>query len=49
VVYTQSKFVRKIPHSYPGQVKYRQERTVFITPDVALINRLLQTGKASEG
>jgi predicted ribosome quality control (RQC) complex YloA/Tae2 family protein len=49
VVYTQSKFVRKIPQSYPGHVNYRQERTVFITPENALIGRLLQTAKTPEG
>lgn len=41
VVYTQCKFVRKIPQSYPGHVNYRQEKTVFITPEPALIERLL--------
>lgn len=41
VIYTQCKFVRKIPHSYPGHVNYRQEKTVFITPELAIIERLL--------
>jgi predicted ribosome quality control (RQC) complex YloA/Tae2 family protein len=41
VIYTQSKFVRKIPQSYPGHVNYRQEKTVFITPDNVLLARLL--------
>ncbi len=41
VVYTQCKFVRKIPQSYPGHVNYRQEKTVFITPDPALLAKLL--------
>jgi predicted ribosome quality control (RQC) complex YloA/Tae2 family protein len=43
VVYTQSKYVRKIPQSYPGHVNYRQEKTVFITPDEVLLERLLAT------
>lgn len=42
VIYTQCKYVRKIPHSYPGHVNYRQEKTVFISPDAALIERLLE-------
>lgn len=33
VIYTESRYVRKIPGSYPGHVNYRNERTVFITPD----------------
>jgi predicted ribosome quality control (RQC) complex YloA/Tae2 family protein len=41
VIYTQSKFIRKIPHSYPGHVNYRQEKTLFITPDPLLLERLL--------
>jgi predicted ribosome quality control (RQC) complex YloA/Tae2 family protein len=41
VVYTQAKFVRKIPNSYPGHVNYRQEQTVFITPEPALVQELL--------
>jgi predicted ribosome quality control (RQC) complex YloA/Tae2 family protein len=43
VVYTQSKYVRKIPQSYPGHVNYRQEKTVFITPDETLLQQLLST------
>lgn len=46
VVYTESKYVRKIPQSYPGHVNYRQEQTVFITPDPALLDRLLQAAPA---
>ncbi len=42
VVYTECRYVRKIPQSYPGHVNYRQEKTVFITPDPALLDRLLQ-------
>jgi predicted ribosome quality control (RQC) complex YloA/Tae2 family protein len=42
VIYTECKFVRKIPHSYPGHVNYREEQTVFITPDPTLVNRLLE-------
>jgi predicted ribosome quality control (RQC) complex YloA/Tae2 family protein len=41
VVYTQCKHVRKIPQSYPGHVNYRQEQTVFISPDPALIEKLI--------
>lgn len=48
VVYTQSKFVRKIPHSYPGHVNYRQEQTVFITPDDAVLAPVLRTAKTPE-
>lgn len=42
VIYTPCKFVRKIPHSYPGHVNYRHEKTIFITPDPALLATLLQ-------
>jgi predicted ribosome quality control (RQC) complex YloA/Tae2 family protein len=31
VIYTESRFVRKIPGSYPGHVTYQKEKTVFIT------------------
>jgi predicted ribosome quality control (RQC) complex YloA/Tae2 family protein len=48
VIYTQSKFVRKIPQSYPGHVNYRQERTVFITPDESVLTQLLETVKTPE-
>ncbi|WP_373531595.1 NFACT family protein [Vampirovibrio sp.] len=41
VVYTQCKHVRKIPQSYPGHVNYREEQTVFISPDAALIEKLM--------
>lgn len=41
VVYTPCKYVRKIPQSYPGHVNYRQEQTVFISPDAALVERLM--------
>ncbi len=41
VTYTQSRYVRKIPHSYPGHVTYRQEKTLFITPDPARLTSLL--------
>lgn len=47
VIYTQSKHVRKIPQSYPGHVNYKQEKTVFITPDPKLLESLLQ--RASHG
>ena len=32
VVYTLGKFVRAIPHSYPGHVSHSQETSVFIAP-----------------
>lgn len=32
VIYTSIRYVRKIPHSYPGHVTYREEKTVFVTP-----------------
>jgi len=41
VIYTQSRYVKKIPHSYPGHVNYREEKTIFITPDLARIEKLL--------
>ena len=41
VVYTQLKHVRRIPGSYPGHVNYKHEKTVFMTPDEALIQPLL--------
>ncbi len=42
VIYTQCKYVRKIPGSYPGHVNYYHEKTVFITPEPDLLNQLLQ-------
>ena len=47
VIYTQIKFVRKIPQSYPGHVNYRQEKTVFITPDPVLLAQLGQLSGAA--
>lgn len=41
VLYTEAKYVRKIPDSYPGHVTYKQEKTVFITVQEDLIDRLL--------
>ncbi len=41
VIYTSIRYVRKIPGSYPGHVNYRQEQSVFITPDRDLLNGLL--------
>jgi predicted ribosome quality control (RQC) complex YloA/Tae2 family protein len=41
VVYTRHRFVRKIPASYPGHVTYREEKTVFVSVDEALVRRLL--------
>ncbi|HEY9746318.1 MAG TPA: NFACT family protein [Oculatellaceae cyanobacterium] len=48
VIYTQCKYIRKIPHSYPGHVNYRGEQTVFITPDPALVERLIHPPAESE-
>ncbi len=47
VIYTQSKHVRKIPQSYPGHVNYKQEKTVFITPDPQLLETLLESAAAT--
>jgi predicted ribosome quality control (RQC) complex YloA/Tae2 family protein len=49
VIYTQAKFVRKIPGSYPGHVNYRQEQTVFISPDSALVESLTQANPTKGG
>ncbi len=40
VDYTRRKFVRKRPHAEPGQVLYRQEKTLYITPDVHRLKKL---------
>jgi predicted ribosome quality control (RQC) complex YloA/Tae2 family protein len=32
VIYAPIRYVRKIPHSYPGHVTYREEKTIFVTP-----------------
>ena len=40
VVYTEARFVRKIPNSYPGHVNYTHEKAVHITPPADLIARL---------
>lgn len=40
VDYTRRKAVKKRPHGEPGQVFYRQEKTLFITPDPARLRRL---------
>ncbi|WP_303674290.1 Rqc2 family fibronectin-binding protein [Vampirovibrio chlorellavorus] len=41
VIYTACKYVRKIPQSYPGHVNYRQEQTLFVSPQQTVIDRLL--------
>jgi len=41
VVYTQARFVRKIPNSWPGHVTYKNEQSVFITVDEGLMGQLL--------
>ncbi len=40
VDYTRRKHVKKRPHSEPGQVLYRQEKTLYITPDAERLRRL---------
>ena len=45
VDYTRRKFVRKRPHGDAGQVLYRQEKTLYITPDP---NRLRRLGAVKE-
>lgn len=40
VDYTPRKYVRKRPHKEPGQVLYTHERTVYVTPDDAHLERL---------
>ncbi len=40
VDYTRRKHVRKRPHSEPGQVLYREEKTLYITPDPERLRRL---------
>ncbi len=40
VDYSRRKFVRKRPHGAPGEVLYRQEKTLYITPDAARLRRL---------
>jgi hypothetical protein len=40
VDYTRRKHVRKRPHAGPGQVLYTQERTLYVTPDPARLERL---------
>jgi predicted ribosome quality control (RQC) complex YloA/Tae2 family protein len=41
VVYTEGRYVRKIPGSYPGHVNYESEEGLYITVDSQLIGRLL--------
>ncbi len=43
VVYTEARYVRKIPNSYPGHVTYREEKSLNVTPDSLLIEDLLQS------
>jgi predicted ribosome quality control (RQC) complex YloA/Tae2 family protein len=40
VDYTRRKMVKKRPHSEPGQVLYRQEKTLYITPSAERLKRL---------
>ncbi len=41
VVYTEARYVRKIPNSYPGHVTYTHEKSVNMTVDPEVINRLM--------
>lgn len=41
VVYTKSRYVRKVPQSYPGHVTYRNEQTVYMTPSPEVLEPLL--------
>jgi predicted ribosome quality control (RQC) complex YloA/Tae2 family protein len=43
VIYTQRRYVKKIPGSYPGHVNYREEYTAYITVDEARIETLLKS------
>ncbi|MDX2085665.1 MAG: NFACT RNA binding domain-containing protein [Candidatus Melainabacteria bacterium] len=42
VVYTESRYVRKIPGSYPGHVTYTHEQTVHVTPQAATPGQWLE-------
>jgi predicted ribosome quality control (RQC) complex YloA/Tae2 family protein len=42
IIYTQGRYVRKIPDSYPGHVTYQHEKSAFITPDEGLLKQLHQ-------
>lgn len=41
VIYTQRRYVKKIPGSYPGHVNYREEYTAYITADEDRVLQLL--------
>lgn len=41
VIYTQRRYVKKIPGSYPGHVNYREEYTAYITADEQRVKQLL--------
>ncbi|MCL6562311.1 MAG: NFACT family protein [Firmicutes bacterium] len=40
VDYTRRKYVKKRPHAGPGEVLYRQEKTLYVTPDRDRLRRL---------
>jgi len=46
VVYTRRRHVKKARGARPGMVVYEQERTLFVTPDPAVVAALLQTQSA---
>jgi predicted ribosome quality control (RQC) complex YloA/Tae2 family protein len=46
VVYTRRRHVKKPRGARPGMVIYEQERTLFVTPDPAVVDTLLQTQNA---
>lgn len=41
IIYTEARYVRKIPSSYPGHVSYQQEKSINVTPDISRIEALL--------
>lgn len=43
VDYTESRYVRKIPGSYPGHVTFQKEKTLNVTVDEPLVLRLLRS------
>jgi len=42
VIYTKRKFLKKPPGAKPGYVTYSHEKTVFVTPDEALIRKVIK-------
>jgi predicted ribosome quality control (RQC) complex YloA/Tae2 family protein len=46
VVYARKKHVKKVPGGRPGMVIYEHAKTLFVTPDQAVVEQLLQAGNA---